>query len=58
MDIQESDKAGDQAIDPKEVAWLITAHSSKGLEFDHPRIAGLQTEAFPSDKSSLKKNDA
>jgi superfamily I DNA/RNA helicase len=58
MEIPESDKAGDQVIDPKKVAWLITAHSSKGLEFDHAWIAGLQTGAFSSDKSSLEKNDA
>ena len=37
------------------VAWLTTAHGSKGLEFDRVWVVGLQSGSFPSDKSSLEE---
>jgi DNA helicase-2/ATP-dependent DNA helicase PcrA len=36
-------------------ASLMTAHSSKGLEFDRVWIVGLRNGVFPSDKSGLEE---
>lgn len=56
---EEKQKAADKKEDPLEgaapVALLTTAHGSKGLEFDRVWIVGLDTGAFPSDKSSLEE---
>lgn len=41
--------------DSESVAWLITAHGSKGLEYDRVWIVGLQAGEFPSEKSSLEE---
>ena len=50
--MQQSEKEKD---DSQKVAWLMTAHGSKGLEFDRVWIVGLQNGAFPSEKSSLEE---
>ncbi len=36
---------------------LMTIHSSKGLEFDHVFMAGLEEGIFPSQRSSLTMDD-
>ena len=36
-------------------AWLMTAHGSKGLEFDRVWMIGLNTGTFPSEKSALEE---
>jgi len=48
-------KKDESHAEPENVVWLLTAHSSKGLEFDRVWIVGLQTGAFPSDKSALEE---
>lgn len=40
---------------PQNVVWLMTAHGSKGLEFDRVWIVGVQHGAFPSEKASLEE---
>jgi len=56
---EEKQKAADKKADKSEgegpVALLTTAHGSKGLEFDRVWIVGLDTGAFPSEKSSLEE---
>lgn len=45
----------ERSDEPENCVWLLTAHSSKGLEFDRVWIVGLQTGQFPSEKSSLEE---
>lgn len=52
---QEEGGKADTEYDPKKVVWLLTAHGSKGLEFDRVWVVGVQHGAFPSDKSSLEE---
>lgn len=52
---QEEKGKVDQGGEPKNVVWLITAHGSKGLEFDRVWIIGVQSGSFPSEKSSLEE---
>jgi DNA helicase-2/ATP-dependent DNA helicase PcrA len=56
---EEKQKAADKKDERPEgegpVALLTTAHGSKGLEFDRVWIVGLDTGAFPSEKSSLEE---
>jgi DNA helicase-2/ATP-dependent DNA helicase PcrA len=51
---QKEDKAATTA-DPRNVVWLLTAHGSKGLEYDRVWIVGVQSGSFPSEKSSLEE---
>lgn len=55
MTIRAESKGNGQPADPKKVAWLMTAHGSKGLEFDRVWLVGLKTGSFPSEKSSLEE---
>lgn len=57
MNLKDESKRGNKATqDDKNIkVWLLTAHGSKGLEFDRVWIVGLNTGSFPSDKSSLEE---
>jgi DNA helicase II / ATP-dependent DNA helicase PcrA len=52
---QEERAAVETGEQRKNVVWLLTAHGSKGLEFDRVWIVGVQHGAFPSEKSSLEE---
>lgn len=52
---QNQDHGDAQGKDDNAVAVLLTAHGSKGLEFDRVWIIGLETGNFPSDKTSLEE---
>lgn len=47
-----------KSVQKKEVddaVQLMTIHKSKGLEFDHVFVVGLQDKKFPSEKASLEE---
>lgn len=41
---------------PKNGVKLMTVHASKGLEFDHVFIVGLEDDLFPHGKRSMKRD--
>lgn len=52
---REEKEAAQKGAAAPNVVWLLTAHGSKGLEFDRVWIVGVQNGKFPSDKSSLEE---
>lgn len=50
-----ADKKPDESSAEVPIAVLMTAHGSKGLEYDYVWIVGLNAGSFPSDKSSLEE---
>jgi superfamily I DNA/RNA helicase len=54
-EIERKQKSLDKPDDSKNPVYLITAHGSKGLEFDRVWIIGLENNIFPSEKSSLEE---